>query len=128
LFGGEFSPFIEIVSGKQRILSQIHCFSFKIREKTILGPKKIRQKATIAYNMKGCLRFSIIIFWVSPNLANIIMNEFFGKKKLCHKFPIYKKFHQKTNFLIPKNCHNCLQYERVLKIFYFHILNIAELS
>jgi hypothetical protein len=44
-FGGEFSPFSEIVFGKQRILLQIHCFSFKIREKTILGPKKIRQKS-----------------------------------------------------------------------------------
>ncbi len=65
-FGGEFSPFSEIVSGK-RILSQIHCFPFKIREKTILGPKKIRQKS-----------------------------------------------------------HNCPQYERVFKIFYFYILSIAK--
>jgi hypothetical protein len=129
--------------------------------------------------MKGCLRFSIFIFWVSPNLANIIMNDFLGKKKLCHKFPIYKKKFtkrlnfllpqivtmaynmkgclrfstfifwissnlakytykwiyvtnsfffksQKTNFLIAKNCHNCLRYKRVLKIFYFHSFYIAK--
>jgi hypothetical protein len=25
-------------------------------------------------------------------------------------------------------CHNCLQYERVLKIFYFHILKIAKID
>jgi hypothetical protein len=40
-FGGEFSSFSQIVFGRQRI----HDFSFKIREKTILGPKKIRQKS-----------------------------------------------------------------------------------
>jgi len=62
-FGGEFSPFSEIVFGKQRILLQIHCFSFKILEKTILGPQKNQPKiAIIAYNMKGCLRFSTFIF------------------------------------------------------------------
>jgi hypothetical protein len=27
---------------------------------------------------------------------------------------------------IIKVCHNCVQYERVPKIFYFHILNIAK--
>jgi hypothetical protein len=27
-----------------------------------------------------------------------------------------------------KNCHTCLQYERVLKIFYFHILNVTKLG
>jgi hypothetical protein len=39
---------------------------------------------------------------------------------------LFKNFTKKTNFLIAKNCHNCLQYERVLNIFYFHILSIAK--
>jgi hypothetical protein len=29
---------------------------------------------------------------------------------------------------IAKNHHNCLQYERVLKIFYFHIMNDSHIS
>jgi hypothetical protein len=32
----------------------------------------------------------------------------------------------KKNLKTIKNCHNCVQYERVLKIFYFHILNIVK--
>jgi len=43
-----------------------------------------------------------------------------GKNKiLCHNFSFSIKS-------ICKNPHNCLQYERVLKISYFHILNIAK--
>jgi len=35
-------------------------------------------------------------------------------------------FPKKNSLQIYKNHHNCLQYERVLKNFYFHILNIAK--
>ncbi len=37
---------------------------------------------------------------------------------------VLKKTCQKTK----KNCHTCRQYERVLKIFYFHILNVTKLG
>jgi len=45
-------------------------------------------------------------------------NSLFLKKKM-----VRKRF---FNFKIIKNCDNCEQYI-VLKIFYFHILNIAEM-
>jgi hypothetical protein len=32
------------------------------------------------------------------------------------------------NKIITRYCHNCLQYERVLKVFYFHILDITKYS
>jgi hypothetical protein len=32
------------------------------------------------------------------------------------------------NIYFGQNCHNCLQYEKVLKIFYFHILKIAKID
>jgi hypothetical protein len=38
----------------------------------------------------------------------------------------WKKWSKNENFDIAKSRHNCLKYERVLKILYFHILNIAE--
>jgi len=46
-----------------------------------------------------------------------------------HKFPVFlKKNYPKKQKIFPKKskfCHNCLQYERVLKVFYFQIwLNI----
>jgi hypothetical protein len=48
-------------------------------------------------------------------------------KNFCHKFHAFlKKFHKK----IKKNhqeWHNCLKYERVLKILYLHIFNFAKI-
>jgi hypothetical protein len=58
---------------------------------------------------------------------------FWGKKKIekglfCHKISILKeKFPKKEKFL--KNCHYCLQHERVFKIFstfIFEYLNITK--
>jgi hypothetical protein len=57
--------------------------------------------------------FVLFCLWrIFSILGKIFSNKF------CHKFTFKK--------IIPKNCHNCLQYERVLKIVYFHILNIAK--
>jgi hypothetical protein len=50
----------------------------------------------------------------------------------CDKFPVFFKevfLYQKTKKTqnkITKNHHYRLKYERVLEIFYFHILNIAN--
>jgi hypothetical protein len=45
------------------------------------------------------------------------------------KFPFFKeKMPKKELIFVVKICHTCLQYERVLKIFFFHILNIANFS
>ncbi len=38
-------------------------------EKTGVNPPKLPTIATIAYNMKGCLRLSTFISWKSPNLV-----------------------------------------------------------
>jgi len=43
------------------------------------------------------------------------------KRLFCHKFHDFKENPKKK---IQKNCPNWLQYERMLKIFYFHILKI----
>jgi len=64
-----------------------------------------------------------------------VVNDFF-----CGKFSSFCKrriFHCRFHFLKEKNakkginifvkiCQTCLQYERVLKIFFFHVLNIAN--
>jgi len=67
------------------LVNNVFCHKFtvfllKFAKRPFQAQKKSAKKATIAHNMKGCLRFSIFLFLVSPNLANIIMNEFFGKK------------------------------------------------
>jgi hypothetical protein len=51
--------------------------------------------------------------------------KYYGKRKENVKnFPLKKNCHfQKKDW---KNLHNCLQFERVLKIVYFHILNIVK--
>ncbi len=40
----------------------------KLCQKFSVLKKKSQEIATIAYNMKGCLRYSIFIFWISPNI------------------------------------------------------------
>jgi hypothetical protein len=51
----------------------------------------------------------------------------FGKK-LCCKFLLCFLGEKKNHpiFILFLNHHNRLQYERVFKIFYFHIANIAK--
>jgi hypothetical protein len=46
---------------------------------------------TIAYNMKGCLRFSTFIFWISPNLSKYT----YGLSPLEQ----HQKFERKNNCL-----------------------------
>lgn len=51
------------------------------------------------------------------------------KKRFCCKFPvILRKIGQETQFLLKifQNCHNWLQFERVLKIFYFDTLSTVK--
>ncbi len=56
-----------------------------------------------------------------------IFQKYFLKKELIfyHKFSVFQKLKKNSSnsFLIVKNHHNCLQYERVLKILYFRISN-----
>jgi hypothetical protein len=51
------------------------------------------------------------------------------KKNILSQIPCFKKKIQQ-NFKklkrFARNCHNCLQHERVLKIFYFRTLNSAK--
>jgi hypothetical protein len=68
--------------------------------------------------------WAVILFVANfPCFAN-----FFYKKSIFHhKLPVSKeKNSQKELTFFAKLCHNCSQYERVLKIFYFHILNIVN--
>jgi hypothetical protein len=51
---------------------------------------------------------------------------FFRKRLFCYKFPVSCKESQKKSKEIVEYYHNCLQYELVLKIFYFRILNITK--
>ncbi len=113
---------IDKFCGKGNILLQIPYFKKKIAKKEFL----FKTCDTIAYNMKRCLRFSIFIYWVSPNLANCT----YGWSSLKQYHTIVKK---NTNFDKPsfnlkvaKNHHNSPQYEKVLKNLYFHILSIAK--
>jgi hypothetical protein len=74
-------------------------YSIQKRPKNEFHTKEI---ATVAYNMKGYLRFSIFIFWVSTNLAKYtyewsaleqhykIEKKTLGLKCLPRKNPIYK--------------------------------------
>jgi hypothetical protein len=48
------------------------------------------------------------------------------EKKCSGKIPLLKLKKQQRRTKNNKNCHNCLQYERVFKIIYFHILDIAK--
>jgi hypothetical protein len=59
-------------------------------------------------------------------------SDFFGDEF----WPFFENYFQKKNILLQihyffenfaKNNHDCAQYENMLKIFYFHILNIAKL-
>jgi hypothetical protein len=50
----------------------------------------------------------------------VISGKNFGKEMLCHKCPIFGKKNP------PKFMATAYKYERVLKIFYFHILSIAK--
>ncbi len=59
------------------------------------------------------------------------ISPFCGKKVLQYFVTIFKKkiFHEKNENLfkkITKNHHSYLQYEKVFKILYFHILNITK--
>jgi hypothetical protein len=45
------------------------------------------------------------------------------KRMYCHKF---RDFKENPENKIQKNCPNWLQYERMVKIFYFHILNVSK--
>ncbi len=61
-----------------------------------------------------------------------ILQKVFWKKNILSQIPfletkeIVKKIFFIKNFT--KNRHNCLQYERMLKIFYFHSLHITKFS
>ncbi len=49
------------------------------------------------------------------------------KRVFCHKFPVFVNlFFAKERIIYLEIHHNCLQYERVLKTFYFHILNVTK--
>jgi hypothetical protein len=49
------------------------------------------------------------------------------KKNISLQIPFYKEKNAKKGInIFVKICQTCLQYERVLKIFFFHILNIAN--
>jgi hypothetical protein len=54
------------------------------------------------------------------------------KRIFCRKFPVLKtkiaKKKKQFKKKIAKNRHNCRQYERLLKVFCFHILNIAKIG
>jgi hypothetical protein len=52
--------------------------------------------------------------------------QLFTKRIFCYKFPVSCKKSPKKFQKFVKYYHNCLQYESVLKIFYFHILNITK--
>jgi hypothetical protein len=68
------------------LVAKFHHFAKKISTKNIMwiyflvkklpkneiNYKKLQIIAIIAYNMKGCLRFYIFIFWISPNLATYV--------------------------------------------------------
>ncbi len=71
-------------------------------------PKNKLPKITaIAYNLKGCLRFHTIIFWISPNLAKYTYgllpleqhHEIEGKKPLSssHQSLAQQGFQKQTN-------------------------------
>jgi len=75
--GGKFWSFCEEYFGKKNILSQIPCF---------LPPpqkKKSQKGPSIAYNMKGCLRFSTVMFPKLPNFGQIQVKQHhkMGKKE-----------------------------------------------
>ncbi len=62
-----YSPFCKKYFEKANLLSNIPCFFFVFNYlKTETFALKI---ASIAYSMKGCLRFYTFIFWILPNLA-----------------------------------------------------------
>jgi hypothetical protein len=62
-----YSPFCKKYFEKANLLSNIPCFFFVFNYlKTETFALKI---ASIAYSMKGCLRFFTFIFWILPNLA-----------------------------------------------------------
>ncbi len=73
-FRGEFWSFCEKILGNGNILLQILSFlNRKYSPKTDIFTLKSPNFATVAYHMKkGCLRFSIFIFLISPNLAKCV--------------------------------------------------------
>jgi len=54
------------------------------------------------------------------------MNIFEKNNIMSQIIIIFIKKPKRPTFLVAKNCHNYLRYKRVLKIFYFHIFNIAQ--
>ncbi len=63
-------------------------------------------------------RFKILMESMFSGDEFLPSGKYFENGIFCHKFSIFKK--------MPKKNHNRLKYERVLKIFYFHILDIAK--
>ncbi len=82
--GGKLSSLQKIL--KRNILSQI-----PLTWKSIDPKKIIKRIATIAYDVKGCLRFSTFIFWILPNLITYTYgwlpleqhHKIEGNKKTC---------------------------------------------
>ncbi len=61
----------------------------------------------------------VIIFYV-----NILEKEYF-----VTIFPLFLGTNfTKIEIKVPKHCHNCLQHERVLQIFHFHIFSIKQIG
>jgi len=86
----------------------------------------LRNKPSIyPYNatLSVMLEPMILLWQVFP----ILQKNIFKKQYYVINFMFKKivKKQKKINFLF-KTHHNCLQYERVLKILYFHVLNIAK--
>jgi len=66
-------------------------------------------------------------FWVNFRhfSKNIFKNEYFVTNSLFFGENFVKFFYK---FKVFKNHNNCLQYEKVFKVLYFHILNITKFS
>jgi hypothetical protein len=66
-----------------------------------------------------------LFFWL---LIFATLGKIFWRKKFLSQITCFfdQTISKKGKKKINQNCHNCLQYERVLKIFYFCILNIAK--
>jgi hypothetical protein len=72
----------------------------------------------------GPVIFSVV------NFHHFAIKKIKLKTNILSQIPCFERSGQKRKILkspkIAKSQHNCQKYERVLKIFHFHILNIAE--
>ncbi len=93
-------------------------------QKFVCNPKDGQQSSVAKYV------YTILLPWqqrFSGDESSPFCEKYFGKRMICRKFPVFSNRQKQTKRKqIAKNRHNCLKYESVLQIFYFHILNLAK--